>query len=62
MEGVKMAKTASKEQEIRGDVVVIGAGAAGLSAALTVAEAGAKVIVFEKMATQYMMERGSIWG
>jgi fumarate reductase flavoprotein subunit len=31
------------------DVAVIGAGASGLAAALTAAEGGAKVVVFEKM-------------
>ena len=34
-------------QEI--DVVVIGSGAAGMAAALTAAEGGAKVIIFEKL-------------
>ncbi len=31
------------------DVIVAGAGGAGLAAALTLAEGGAKVVVFEKM-------------
>lgn len=36
-------------QSLKADIVVIGSGASGLVAALTAAEGGAKVIVFEKM-------------
>lgn len=39
-----------REDQYNADVVVIGAGGAGLTAAITAAEAGAKVIVIEKMA------------
>lgn len=39
----------AKEIKVSSDVVVIGAGGAGLCAALTVAQGGADVIVFEKM-------------
>lgn len=38
-----------REDHYTADVVIIGAGGAGLSAAITAAEAGAKVIVVEKM-------------
>jgi fumarate reductase flavoprotein subunit len=38
-----------KAKDLEADIVVIGAGSAGLSAALTAASEGAKVIVFEKM-------------
>jgi fumarate reductase flavoprotein subunit len=38
------------EKDIKTDVVVIGGGAAGLMAALTAAEAGAEVVLMEKMA------------
>ena len=36
------------DEEIRTDVVIIGSGATGLAAALTIAESGARVMVFEK--------------
>jgi fumarate reductase flavoprotein subunit len=45
-----MRKTFSQTQSLRCDVAVVGAGAAGLAAAVTVAEAGARVLVLEKMA------------
>ena len=47
----KRNKSASSGQNeiLRADVVVIGAGGSGLVAALTAAEGGARVIVFEKM-------------
>lgn len=38
-----------REDHYTADVVIIGAGGAGLSAAITAAEAGAKVIIVEKM-------------
>lgn len=41
------ASTAAKEENY--DVVVVGAGGAGLSAAIEAHDAGAKVIVLEKM-------------
>jgi len=41
--------TTTQTKKMKADVVVIGAGSAGLSAALTAATGGAKVIVFEKM-------------
>ena len=56
--GAQAADLASKEaapvestmeDSYEADVVVVGAGGAGLSAAITAAEAGAKVIVIEKM-------------
>lgn len=40
------------------DMIVIGAGGAGIAAALTIAEGGAKVVVFEKT----LHAGGSIWG
>jgi fumarate reductase flavoprotein subunit len=39
----------AKTVKLKADLVVIGAGGAGLAAAVTAAEGGAKVIVFEKM-------------
>lgn len=36
-------------QDLKADIVVIGSGASGLVAALTAAEGGAKVMIFEKM-------------
>ena len=44
------SESEERESSYTADVVVIGAGGAGLSAAITAAEAGAKVIVIEKMA------------
>jgi fumarate reductase flavoprotein subunit len=46
-----MKERATKTNTITTDIIVVGAGAAGLSAAATAAEAGAKVAVFEKMDT-----------
>lgn len=40
--------TKRRNEELEADVVVVGAGACGLSAALTVGSGGAKVIIFEK--------------
>ncbi|MCK4763532.1 MAG: FAD-dependent oxidoreductase [Candidatus Aminicenantes bacterium] len=46
----KVKKNSSRIKKLEADVVVIGAGSAGLSAALTAASGGAKVTVLEKMA------------
>ena len=43
-------ETAREEKELSCDVVVVGAGGAGMSAAITVHEAGLSVIILEKMA------------
>ena len=43
-------ETAHEEKELACDVVVVGAGGAGMSAAITVHEAGLSVIILEKMA------------
>lgn len=37
-------------QQLKADIVVVGAGGAGLAAAVAAAESGARVIVFEKTA------------
>lgn len=48
-EGVKKAGEGKTEQ-LQADVVVIGAGASGVSAAVTAADKGAKVVIIEKTA------------
>ncbi|WP_018753230.1 FAD-binding protein [Paenibacillus sanguinis] len=48
-EGVKKAGEGKTEQ-LQADVVVVGAGASGVSAAVTAADKGAKVIIIEKTA------------
>ena len=45
---VKVAKTVGTDETLTADIVVVGAGASGTAAAVTAAEAGAKVIVVEK--------------
>ena len=45
---VKVAKTVGADETLTADIVVVGAGASGTAAAVTAAEAGAKVIVLEK--------------
>ncbi len=45
------AKTSDKVEELEADVVVVGAGGTGISAALTAQQEGAKVILLEKAAT-----------
>ena len=45
---VKVAKTVGADETPTADIVVVGAGASGTAAAVTAAEAGAKVIVLEK--------------
>ncbi len=42
---------ADVDVELEGDVIVVGAGVCGVSAMRTMAEAGAKVIVFERCST-----------
>lgn len=44
-----ISRTFAETIDLKADVAVVGAGGAGLAAALTLAEGGAKVIVFEKM-------------
>jgi len=46
----KAAASSAVARRISADVVVVGAGASGLSAALSVAETGARVVLLEKMA------------
>lgn len=45
---VQVAKVAVPDETISADIVVVGAGASGTAAAVTAAEAGAKVVVLEK--------------
>ena len=45
---MKVAKTVGADETLTADIVVVGAGASGTAAAVTAAEAGAKVIVLEK--------------
>lgn len=41
----------AEEKRLEGDIIIIGAGGAGLPAAVTAAEAGARVLLFEKMSS-----------
>lgn len=51
MQAVEKPESAGKNIELKADVVVIGSGGAGMSAAAAALEEGASVIVLEKMAT-----------
>lgn len=48
LKAVEVEKEAAKDETLDADVVIIGAGAAGMSAALEASNAGAKVIILEK--------------
>lgn len=48
LKAVEVEKEAAKDETFDADVVIIGAGAAGMSAALEASNAGAKVIILEK--------------
>lgn len=48
LKAVEVEKEAAKDETLEADVVIIGAGAAGMSAALEASNAGAKVIILEK--------------
>ena len=57
---VKVAKTVGTDETLTADIVVVGAGASGTAAAVTAAEAGAKVIVVEKGAVPASSPPGSL--
>ncbi len=49
LKGIGIAKEAKEDEKLEADVVVVGGGLAGLSAAVSAADSGAKVILVEKM-------------
>lgn len=48
LKAAEVEKAAAKDETLDADVVIVGAGAAGMSAALEASNAGAKVIILEK--------------